>query len=486
MTLRSPYVPGDRTVWVILAATVLGGAALRLYGLDAQSLWNDELSGWAQFSVDSWWRVLARVPVDHTPAFWWLLHGWMQVAGDSEIALRLPSALLGSAAVAAMFALGRTLYGQREGLIAAAVTATAWMPIFYSQEARPYMLLLLLVVLVSIALIDVVRGLQRTATLPRVAALAYVIAAALTCYTHYFGLLFICLQAALVGMIILRRQPHALVRIAALYTLVFASFVPWLRRAEVVVAYAPDWIAPVTPRVIWDLQRFLFNDSTPFAVLALGLWATLLVREYRTRRQPRAARLEPPTLLLLVWLVVPVAVVYVRSMLAAPAFINRVLIIVAPAAYLLVARAIAQLSVRRWVAPLATGALCAALLVDLFVVRRYYREPTKEQFREAAAYLVAHDQAAAPTVVLACAHNRKYFDYYLERLGSPRRVDAVAVAVEDDARVQELIAARAPVDVWLLAGHLTPPPEILASLSKRLHLVDEAQFVHAGVWHFRP
>jgi len=474
----------DRAIWVGLAVVTVVGTVLRLYGLDHQSLWNDELSTWQQLRFDSWREMLIKgVPVYHLPAFWSLLYFWIHYAGDSETSLRLPSALLGIAAIPAMFALGRRLYGQREGLIAAALTATAWMPIFYSQEARPYMLLFLLVALSSAWLIDVVHGLRRLATPPRGAAVAYVITASLTCYTHYFGLLFVCLQAALVGLLFLR-QPRALGWVATLYAVVLLSCVPWLRRASVAVADAPAWIEAPDASAPWQLLRFLFNESSLLAVLALVLWATLLAREYWTRRQPGGARFAPATLLLLAWLIVPVVIVYVRSVLAAPAFLNRTLIIVAPAAYLLLARAVAQLSERRWAAPLAAGALCGGLLVQLIVVQRYYTRPTKGQFREAAAYLIAHDQPDVPTLILACAHNRNYFNYYLERLGSPRRVDGVVVTAPDGAVAQQLIAERAPAHVWLLAGHLDPDPALLAALSSQLRLVDESHFLKAGVWHF--
>ena len=35
-------------VWLLLGLVIVAGAVLRLYGLDVQSLWNDELSSWAQ------------------------------------------------------------------------------------------------------------------------------------------------------------------------------------------------------------------------------------------------------------------------------------------------------------------------------------------------------------------------------------------------------------------------------------------------------
>jgi hypothetical protein len=55
----------------LLGAIVLGGSALRFYGLDAQSLWNDELSSWRQSHQETISAVIEHGvrPTPHPPAY---------------------------------------------------------------------------------------------------------------------------------------------------------------------------------------------------------------------------------------------------------------------------------------------------------------------------------------------------------------------------------------------------------------------------------
>src|SRR6266576_1854084 len=76
----------------------------RLYRLDAQSLWLDEGGTWSEVTgrTGKGWLALlgelfrkdAAYPLYHI-----LLKAWVTVAGDSEWALRFPSALAGAATV---------------------------------------------------------------------------------------------------------------------------------------------------------------------------------------------------------------------------------------------------------------------------------------------------------------------------------------------------------------------------------------------------
>jgi hypothetical protein len=117
-------------------------------------------------------------------------------------------------------------------------------------------------------------------------------------------------------------------------------------------------------------------------------------------------------------------------------------------------------------------------------VQRYHERPTKQQFREAAAHLVARDAGDASTVVLAAAHHRSYFDYHLARLGSARRVDHLAATPAEGAAARALVAARAPAHVWLLAAHRRPDPALLDWLTARHARVEHVELVRAQVWHF--
>ncbi len=466
----------DNRTRLALAGIVVLGAALRLYGLDRQSLWNDELGVIQDVGLPSLRDVFMFGPEPSlVPGYWAFMYLWTHAVGTSEVAMRLPSALLGIATIPAMFALGRRWYGRCEGLIAAAITAVAWMPLYYSQEARPYAMLLLGAALSAAWLTDVVVPLRAGIAPGRGALIRYVGAAIVTAYSHYFGVAFIGLQAAAATLLLLRR-PRGLARLAGVYGVVLAAFVPVLYRAWQIAPKGPNWLKRPQVDALWRLLAFFLDRSDAIVWLALAVCAAAVVRTVIRR-----AAVAPATLLLVAWLVVPVAVTYGYSQWVAPRFLDRALIFVAPPVYLLLARALMRLPLPQVSAP----AVVVLFLVHVVGLQAYYTAPTKEQFREAAAYLVAHDEGTAEAALFACVWNIKLYNHYLERFGSARRVERTVHKAADAAIVLAAVAARHPADVWLLDGHRKCTPELLRTLHRRLVLVDEQHFIQANVWHYR-
>ena len=87
------------------------------------------------------------------PLSHWILWASLQLFGDSETAVRLPSALSGVAAIVLMYLLGAHLFGVGVGLAAAAVTAISPFALSYAQDARMYSLLLFLSVWIMLSLL---------------------------------------------------------------------------------------------------------------------------------------------------------------------------------------------------------------------------------------------------------------------------------------------------------------------------------------------
>src|SRR5581483_7790592 len=92
---------------IALASALLfaAGLALRVYRLGAQSLWLDEGGTWAEVTGQGWAKLLADLWSTNAayPLYHLLLKGWVALVGDSEWALRFPSALSGAVAVVAIF-----------------------------------------------------------------------------------------------------------------------------------------------------------------------------------------------------------------------------------------------------------------------------------------------------------------------------------------------------------------------------------------------
>jgi mannosyltransferase len=116
--------------------------ALAFYGLDHQSLWEDEFL--------SLKRLASSIPIwkdGHGFLYFALLRLWMKL-GTSESILRSFSVFLGAAAVSLIYAVGSTLLNRRAAVIGTAVFATSPFFIWYSQEVR-YITLMLVTTLLN-------------------------------------------------------------------------------------------------------------------------------------------------------------------------------------------------------------------------------------------------------------------------------------------------------------------------------------------------
>lgn len=138
----------NRRVLIIFSLILSLGSALRFYGLDHESLENDELASWVEIHHENLGSMIEGLRYGMSPPLYHiLLYFVIKHFGDSEVALRIPSAVSGVLSIIVIFFLGRHLYSEKEGLMAAGLTALLWCPVYYSQEARVYSLLLLFTLL---------------------------------------------------------------------------------------------------------------------------------------------------------------------------------------------------------------------------------------------------------------------------------------------------------------------------------------------------
>jgi mannosyltransferase len=124
-------------------------ALLRLFRLGYQSLWVDEVLTWLRADIGGRPGLADLLEDVHGPLHTVLLHFWGQLVGDSEWALRLPSALFGTALVPACAWTAARWLGPETAVPAAWLAAGSPFLVWYSQEARNYSLLMLCAVVSS-------------------------------------------------------------------------------------------------------------------------------------------------------------------------------------------------------------------------------------------------------------------------------------------------------------------------------------------------
>jgi mannosyltransferase len=482
-------IKDNRETLVALTAILLVAIVLRLYGLGDESLWYDELLSWSRSGYDTLSEVIgqtARLSV-HPPGYLGFLYFVQKYWGDSEWILRFPSALCGVLSVLVLFFLGARFYTKAEGLIAAALLAVLWCPIYYSQDARPYSMLLLATMLATYFWLPFVRHVREGSKLSRLDAAGYIVAAILCSYLHYFGLYLVLLQGT-AAILLCVRQVRGILRLAAVYLVIGLAYLPWLPAMLSDLHRPPIWIQSPTPGAILEYLRFLFNGSWSLSAVAAVCGCALGWGVYRIvkERSFREVGIEPvsSTVILVCWLVVPFAGAYVKSLVSVPVLTPRNLIISLPAAYLLVARCITWLPFRGWGHGLLTVGLAGGFVLQLCFGMHYYSEPQKEQFREAVQYLVERDQVYGDSTILAWGAYREQFDYYFDRTGSGRRIDVVGGREADLVPVIQYVIEENPRYLWYVVaqGRSRVEPQFADFLNKNFTQLEHRQFVGLGVW----
>src|SRR5215217_2087790 len=188
---------------LMLLAILLVALLLRVFQLDAESLWLDEATS-VYIAYHNLIEILRISFSDRNPPLYYLfLHYWMQLFGDSEFSVRLPSALFGVFSVAMLYKVGTLLFNKWTGLISAFILAISAYQIYYSQEARAYSMMVLLALISFYFFLKLFEGKHYWILA------GYVLSSTALMYTHYYGLFLVFAQALFVlGFYALRGHKH--------------------------------------------------------------------------------------------------------------------------------------------------------------------------------------------------------------------------------------------------------------------------------------
>ncbi len=175
-----------------LGALVLLALGLRLIQLGYSDLTFDESASIfiARKPLAEMLPYLLRAIHEHPPGYYVLLAGWVQLVGESEVALRLLSVFVGTLSIPLMYRVGRATLGERAGWLAALILAVTPVHIFFSQNARMYALLGALALMSWWLILKLQRRDQVRTWLALAAVCFYGLA------THYYMGLVIASQAA--------------------------------------------------------------------------------------------------------------------------------------------------------------------------------------------------------------------------------------------------------------------------------------------------
>lgn len=209
---------GSQPPWAVAILLTGVGLALRVAAA-RQSLYGDELYTYRAVVHEGLGSVLSTVrDTEDTPPLFFVLAWAGAKLGDPATTVRLPSLLLGTAAVPLTYLLGRRTVGQAAAIGGAALLALSPFAVFYASEARAYSTAMALVLVAALALLGAVERAGRWSWL------GYWAAATAALYTHFTALL----PLAALACWSLWRLRGRVTRPLVAHACVAAAFVPWL------------------------------------------------------------------------------------------------------------------------------------------------------------------------------------------------------------------------------------------------------------------
>src|SRR4051812_43722171 len=181
-------VDPNTTIWIALL-TVLA-ACLRFLQLSSKSFTPDE--AFSIIFAQTGWRAFRHMLVTseaNMGLYYVLLRIWSR-ASDMPAFVRALSVLPGVATIPAIYFAGKTLFSRSAGIISALLLSVNVLHIMYSQQARSYSLLVLLVTCSCLLFAHMVRRTNRWNEV------GYVLISAAALYTHFFAALVLLAQFA--------------------------------------------------------------------------------------------------------------------------------------------------------------------------------------------------------------------------------------------------------------------------------------------------
>jgi mannosyltransferase len=315
-----------RDTRILLWLMVAGGTLLRVWALNGKSFWLDEIASVviARMPGNSFWNHL-WTEEGNMALYYVMLRPWLEIH-LGEATVRLLSVIPGIASIPVMYLLGRRLFGRYVGLLSALLLTLSTCAVVYSQEARGYSWLLLGTI---VSTYYFVRMVER----PRAAiALAYGLAAGITFYFHYFGLLVPLAQWLALAGLPKERRPWKLLMASGALMAVFAAPVLWMIHIQ--PGRHLDWMSKPSLLEVYHLGVYLAAESGKgvgpvLLVVELAL-LTVFLRATVARLRHSSREDLFPYALVASGLLTPIVFTLVFSIVR-PVFFHRFLIICLPA-----------------------------------------------------------------------------------------------------------------------------------------------------------
>jgi hypothetical protein len=408
---------------------LLAGSAVVLLGVlllsGATALWLDEAQSVAIARLRPALLFEALRQDGSPPAYYLLLHGWMNVFGGGDTAARALSSLLALPVVPLIYRGGRRIVGTEAALPAALLVGSSPFLLRYATEARMYTLVMLLLALAALATHAVATSSRRRPWL----ILSLTMLSGALLLTHYWTAFVVATAVVWLAIIGWRRRDPRSLEAAGAILAGGVLFVPWIPSLmfQLQRTGAPWGATPDLSSFEFVVRAFAGHSGRlsglGFLYILLALVGIFGVASSARRFEIDLLPRHRIPLLLLAAAAVPVTIGIAASALAGSAFAPRYAAIAFLPFALLVARGITV------VRPARAGTIALVLIVGLGLLRSAETIPARRtQAPRLAAAITT--QAGASDVVVFCPD--QLGPAFAREMSAPLRTLTYAAPPPDD------------------------------------------------------
>jgi len=278
-----------RVAFIAMLVVLLMTFAFGANGLNTDVVWTDELTSLGHIGVfdapRSPQKILATIEElssQHMPLYFMLSALWANVAGWSQVAMRMISLLSGVLMVAWVYRFGADLANRRTGLIASLLLGSSAFVVVYLHEVRMYALFMLLAVVHSWLYWRLAHHSKSTS---RWSWLGFMLTTSALFYTHIFAtVLFASLGLYHLLFVSKSRRWLAIILGWGLGALLFLPYVPTVIKGFTLATNKVSTFttAMSTPELI---ETFLYLTSNGLIILWIPLSLALVYALWRTRHK---------------------------------------------------------------------------------------------------------------------------------------------------------------------------------------------------------
>jgi len=468
--------------WKIILIIVIS-ILYRIYNLDFQSAWLDEIHTMNESNPNTTLGNLyqnIKSGEQMPPLYFYLVYVFFKLLGYSVFIARLLSVIIGVLSIFSFYKLSKLFLNNKISLIITLFLSINSYHLYFSQEARPYILFFFF----SIWSIFYLFKLLKNQNL--INFILYGICSGLMITTHFFGLFILVANSIIIFIhynnYFMEFNVSFLKKIVTSYVLIVLLFLPSVDIFISVSKIKEFWIpSPTNESFTLIFKEFFSNSEFLVAIISVlilfgvfNLFSRINLTSYQTEKDKLIGYLW-------VWIFVVIFIPLLRSYISVSIIITRYFFILIPAILLLVGYGLKQIKNDFIYKSIVVTVLFFSVFETVFV-DKYFNSVSKAQFREAAETIMRNNKQS--DIVISSLD--WYYKYFFSN--QKNNIDLKNSTLDQYVEIM-MVDSTLIRPFWIIEGHnieFSPSEKTTAFLNKKFSLENNFDGFQAWCKYYVP